>query len=214
VAGREAVPDASEGREDNCGAKESRIGDGLREAAASRVGYLEGEAVFAQLFPLFSPGLVEWAFRIISGGFRAGEFDGEDAVKVANLVALGLEPDIFYAGDLSGHGLDARQGFVFVVLGGGILPFVDDKVDDGLRLAEPILRRDAFGAPISGDYAAAEQHACGCQVLYGSSDLIHSTSSFHLVSVLDPFDGHNVSGAAHIESREATLATVAPLNKE
>src|ERR1700733_398332 len=86
-------------------------------------------------------------FRVIRGRLWTGEFDRIDAVEALNLISLRLEPDVLDAGDLSGQGLDPVQRLILVVLGSGILPFVDHDVNHRLRLAEPVLRFNAAGMP-------------------------------------------------------------------
>src|SRR6266404_964096 len=111
------------------------------------VGSLKRQAVLSQLFPFLAPGFMKRALRVIRSRFRARKLNGIHAVKVAYLIALCLQPDIFYSGDFRRHSLDARQGLIFVILRSGVLPLVNHKVHNGLGLAKPVLRRDALPVP-------------------------------------------------------------------
>src|SRR5437868_3621058 len=117
------------------------------------IGGLKRQAVFAQLFPALSPDFVLGTLRIIGGRVGTRKFNGIDAIEVANLVALRLEPDVLYAGDLPGHGAQAGQSLVFVVLGRSVLPFVHDQMNDGLGLPKAVLRRHTAGITGSGSHA-------------------------------------------------------------
>ena len=100
------------------------------------VGDLEGEAVFAQLFPLFAPGVVQGAFSVIGSRFRAGEFDDVDSAEIANLVSFGFQPNILDAGNFRGHVLDSGDDLLLIVQGSGVLEFVRDNMHDSFGLAK------------------------------------------------------------------------------
>src|SRR5207342_1789807 len=100
------------------------------------VGDLEGDAVLAELLPLFSPGIVDWAFGVVGGGLGAGKFDDVDAAPIANLGAFGFQPDIFDAGNFGGHVLDAGDSLILFVLGSSVAEFVGDDVNHGFGLAK------------------------------------------------------------------------------
>src|SRR5208337_1721292 len=67
------------------------------------IGNLEGQAVFAKLFPLFPPRIVNGTFRVIGSGFGADELNHIDAAEITELVALRLQPDVPDTRDFRGH---------------------------------------------------------------------------------------------------------------
>src|SRR5438270_562331 len=92
----------------------SNLGDSAnREYSELRVGNLKRQAVFSQLFPLFAPCLVQRALCIVGSGFRTGKLNCINAVKVANLVALSLEPYVPDARDLCRQSLNPRECLIF-----------------------------------------------------------------------------------------------------
>src|SRR6266478_924541 len=127
-----------------------------------RVGNLKRQAVFAQLFPPFAPRFVQRTLRIIGGPLRAGKLNGVHAIKVADLVALRLQPDIFDARNFRGHGLDAGERLVFVVLRSGVLPFVNHDVDHALGLAKPVLRCNPLRVPVPSRHTTAKKSCRRC----------------------------------------------------
>src|SRR6266849_8303974 len=127
-----------------------------RALPGSWIGNLKRQTVFPQFFPALPPALMQRALGIIRGGLRAGELDGIHAVKVAHLIAFRLQPNVPDSRNFSGHGLDARQSQVFVVLRSGVLPLINHHVNHGLRLPEFILRRHASRA-----LPCASRNSCG-----------------------------------------------------
>src|SRR4029077_6979477 len=118
-------------------------------APSSWVGDLKRQARFAQFLPLFGPGVVHFAFRVVSSGVGAGELNRIHAAEVAYLVALGLQPDVLDAGDFSGHRLDSSDRLFLIHFRDGWLPFVYDYVQNRFRLAESVLRRRAPPVPVT-----------------------------------------------------------------
>jgi hypothetical protein len=104
---------------------------------------LEGQARFAQFLPLFGPGFVHFAFRVISRGIGARELYRVHSAEVPYLIALCFQPDIFDTGNFCGQRPDPVDGLLLIHLRNSWLPFVHDNVQNGFRLAESVLRRHA-----------------------------------------------------------------------
>src|SRR5258708_1911603 len=117
------------------------------------------------------------ALRVIGGRFRARKLDRIDAVKIANLIALRLQPDVFDSRNLRGHRLDARHRLVLVILRRSVLPLVDHHVDHALRLPKPVLRRNALRVPIPGGNTNREKSKPACNFGETLSREFHSFSS-------------------------------------
>jgi hypothetical protein len=75
-------------------------------------------------------------FRVIGGGFGAGELKHMDAAEIAELVTLGLQPDILDPRNFRGQVLDSGDGLFLVMQGSGVAEFVSHNVHHRFGLAE------------------------------------------------------------------------------
>src|ERR1700738_2806201 len=117
------------------------------------------------------------ALRVIGSRFGASKFDSIDTVKVADLVALRLQPDIFDSRNFRGHGFDACQRLLLVILRRGVLPLVNHHVDYALRLAKLVLCRNTLRVPIPGCHATCKDTHCGCNLGQMLSQKSHESPS-------------------------------------
>lgn len=107
-------------------------------ANALLICYLGREAGLADLLEAAAPGVMDWRFSVGVCGAAVDKFDYEASIEICGLHASGLGPDIFDAGNLCGHFLEAGDHFVLLGVGGAGAKFDQRNGEDSFWLAEMI----------------------------------------------------------------------------